>query len=380
MFLCTEGSCVNKSKESVHHKKSILIPVVASIASVVVIASPLVLFFVLKRKNKEKGRGSRSPGPPRITKKKKFTYAEIIEMTNNFEKIIGKGGFGMVYHGYVNGTEQDVVKVVSQDSTQGHKQFKAEVDLLLRVHHKNLVNLVGYCEKGNDLALVYEYMANGDLKEILSGKRNWKRDSFYLRWGTRLKIAVEAAQGLEYLNKGCTPPIVHRDVKTANILLDENFQAKMADFGLSRSFTNEGETHVSLVVAGTIGYLDQDFGIVLLEIITNLRVIDQTRETPYIAEWVGSMVTKGDIRNITDPSLNGDYHIDSVWKVFELAMTCVDVSPASRPTTSQVVIEVIECLRFENSRGETSGRNGMEINGSRDVTMSFGTKVNPLAR
>ncbi|CAN8321488.1 unnamed protein product [Cochlearia groenlandica] len=391
MLLCTEGSCVNKSGETAHRKKSIIVPVVASGASLVVIASALVLFFVLKKKNKEKGRTSRSSGPPRISKKKKFTYAEIIEMTNNFEKILGKGGFGMVYHGYVNGTEQVAVKVVSQASTQGHKQFKAEVDLLLRVHHKNLVSLVGYCEKGKDLALVYEFMANGDLKEILSGKRG----TSVLRWGTRLKIAVEAAQGLEYLHKGCTPPIVHRDVKTANILLDENFQAKIADFGLSRSFANEGETHVSTVVAGTLGYLDPEyyrtnwlteksdvysFGIVLLEIITNLPVIDQTRETPYIAPWVESMVTKGDIRNITDPSLNGDYHIDSAWKVVELAMTCVDDSLASRPTMSQVVIELNECLTYENSRGETSGRGGMETNGSRDVTMSFGTEVNPLAR
>ncbi|CAH8311649.1 unnamed protein product [Eruca vesicaria subsp. sativa] len=389
---CTERPCVNKPRETGHAKKSITVPVVASVASMVIIATALVTFFVLKRKkssnNREKGRTPRSE-PPRITKKKRFTYAEVTEMTNNFEKILGKGGFGMVYHGYLNGTEQVAVKVVSQGSVHGHKQFKAEVDLLLRVHHKNLVGLVGYCEKGKDLVLVYEYMSNGDLKELLSGKPH----TSVLRWGTRLKIAVDSAQGLEYLYKGCRPAIVHRDVKTANILLDENFQAKIADFGLSKSFPNDGESHVSTVVAGTLGYLDPEyyqtnwlteksdvysFGVVLLEIITNLPVIDQHRETPYIAEWVGVMVTKGDIKNIIDPRLKDDYHSDSVWKFVELAMACVDASSASRPTMSQVVIELIECLTLENSRGGRSC--DMESRGSREVTMTFGTEVNPAAR
>ncbi|VVB00535.1 unnamed protein product [Arabis nemorensis] len=387
-LLCKEGSCVNKPGESGHPKKSIIVPVVASAASMVVLVAALILFFVLKRKKSSKSK-EKSREAPRITKKKRFTYEEVTEMTNNFERILGKGGFGMVYHGYVNGTEPVAVKIVSQASVHGHKQFKAEVDLLLRVHHKNLVSLVGYCDKGKELALVYEYMAKGDLKEILSGKHG----SSVLRWGTRLKIALEAAQGLEYLHKGCRPPIVHRDVKTANILLDEHFQAKLADFGLSRSFSNEGESHVSTVVAGTLGYLDPEyyqtswlteksdvysFGVVLLEIITNQRVIDQSRERPYIAEWVELMITKGDIRNITDPSLKGDYHSDSVWKFVELAMTCVNALPSSRPTMSQVVIELIECLTFENSREGTS--HDMDSKGSREVTMTFGTDVNPMAR
>ncbi|KAL0864379.1 hypothetical protein Bca101_043497 [Brassica carinata] len=322
----------------------------------------------------------------------------LADMKSLFIMVLGKGGFGMVYHGYVNGTEQVAVKVVSQGSVHGQKQFKAEVDLLLRVHHKNLVGLVGYCEKGKDLVLVYEYMENGDLKELLSGKHH----SSVLRWETRLKIAVDAAQGLEYLYKGCRPPIVHRDVKAANILLDENFQAKIADFGLSKSFPNDGESHVSTVVAGTLGYLDPEystalktyvyyntnwlteksdvysFGVVLLEIITNMPVIDQQRETPYITEWVGLMVAKGDIEKIIDPRLKEDYHSDSAWKFVELAMACVNASSASRPTMSQVVIELIECLTLENSRGGTSC--DIESRASRKVTMTFGPEVNPTAR
>ncbi|AEE32390.1 Leucine-rich repeat protein kinase family protein [Arabidopsis thaliana] len=392
-LLCTKGPCGNKPGEGGHPKKSIIVPVVSSVALIAILIAALVLFLVLRKKNpsrsKENGRTSRSSEPPRITKKKKFTYVEVTEMTNNFRSVLGKGGFGMVYHGYVNGREQVAVKVLSHASKHGHKQFKAEVELLLRVHHKNLVSLVGYCEKGKELALVYEYMANGDLKEFFSGKRG----DDVLRWETRLQIAVEAAQGLEYLHKGCRPPIVHRDVKTANILLDEHFQAKLADFGLSRSFLNEGESHVSTVVAGTIGYLDPEyyrtnwlteksdvysFGVVLLEIITNQRVIERTREKPHIAEWVNLMITKGDIRKIVDPNLKGDYHSDSVWKFVELAMTCVNDSSATRPTMTQVVTELTECVTLENSRGGKS--QNMGSTSSSEVTMTFDTEVNPVAR
>ncbi|ESQ30275.1 hypothetical protein EUTSA_v10011248mg [Eutrema salsugineum] len=324
-LLCTTRSCVKKG----HTKKSIIVPVVASIASLAVLIGAFVLFIVLRKKKASKVEGPQTsymqasngrPSQPAImTKNRRFNYSEVVTMTNNFQRVLGKGGFGIVYHGFVNGTEQVAVKKLSHSSSQGYKQFKAEVELLLRIHHKNLVCLVGYCDEGQNLALIYEYMANGDLKEHISGTRN----RFILNWGTRLKIVIESAQGLEYLHNGCKPPMVHRDVKTTNILLNEHFEAKLADFGLSRSFPI-GETHVSTVVAGTPGYLDPEyyrtnwlteksdvysFGIVLLEIITNRSVIDQTREKPHIAEWVGLMLTKGDITSIMDPSLNGDYMI-----------------------------------------------------------------------
>ncbi|KAL0784923.1 hypothetical protein Bca101_001168 [Brassica carinata] len=213
------------------------------------------------------------------TNKRRFTYSEVINMTNNFQRVVGKGGFGVVYHGTLNGYEQVAVKVLSQSSTQGYKQFRAEVDLLMRVHHANLVNLVGYCSEGDHLALIYEFVPNGDLRQHLS--------------------AVEAALGLEYLHSGCIPPMIHRDVKTTNILLDEQFKAKLADFGLSRSFPVGGESHVSTKVAGTPGYLDPEyyrtsrlteksdvysFGIVLLETITNEPVIDQASAKTHITQ------------------------------------------------------------------------------------------------
>ncbi|ANM61083.1 Leucine-rich repeat protein kinase family protein [Arabidopsis thaliana] len=397
-LLCTDGLCVNKGDG--HKKKSIIAPVVASIASIAILIGALVLFFVLKKKTQSKGppaayvqasngRSRRSAEPAIVTKNKRFTYSEVMQMTNNFQRVLGKGGFGIVYHGLVNGTEQVAIKILSHSSSQGYKQFKAEVELLLRVHHKNLVGLVGYCDEGENLALIYEYMANGDLKEHMSGTRN----HFILNWGTRLKIVVESAQGLEYLHNGCKPLMVHRDIKTTNILLNEQFDAKLADFGLSRSFPIEGETHVSTAVAGTPGYLDPEyyrtnwlteksdvysFGVVLLEIITNQPVIDPRREKPHIAEWVGEVLTKGDIKNIMDPSLNGDYDSTSVWKAVELAMCCLNPSSARRPNMSQVVIELNECLTSENSRG--GAIRDMDSEGSIEVSLTFGTEVTPLAR
>jgi hypothetical protein len=400
-ILCTTGSCVKK-KEDGHKKKSVIVPVVASIASIAVLIGALVLFLILRKKRSPKvegpppsymqasdGRLPRSSEPAIVTKNRRFSYSQVVIMTNNFQRILGKGGFGMVYHGFVNGTEQVAVKILSHSSSQGYKQFKAEVELLLRVHHKNLVGLVGYCDEGDNLALIYEYMANGDLKEHMSGTRN----RFILNWGTRLKIVIESAQGLEYLHNGCKPPLVQRDVKTTNILLNEHFEAKLADVGLSRSFLIEGETHVSTVVAGTPGYLDPEyhrtnwlteksdvysFGILLLEIITNRHVIDQSREKPHIGEWVGVMLTKGDIQSIMDPSLNEDYDSGSVWKAVELARSCLNHSSARRPTMSQVVIELNECLASENARGGAS--RDMESKSSIEVSLTFGTEVSPNAR
>ncbi|CAF2086959.1 unnamed protein product [Brassica napus] len=322
-------------------------------------------------------------------KKKKFTYSEVTKMTNNFQTALGEGGFGIVYHGYLNGSEEVAVKVLSQSSSQGYKHFKAEVELLLRVHHINLVSLVGYCDERGHLALIYEYMSNVDLKHHLSGKH----DISVLKWSTRLRIALDAALGLEYLHIGCRPSMVHRDVKSTNILLDQQLTAKIADFGLSRSFQLGDESHISTVVAGTPGYLDPEyyrtgrlaemsdvysFGIVLLEILTNQRVIDQNREKPHITEWVAFVLNRGDIARIMDPSLRGDYDSTSVWKALELAMSCANPSSQRRPNMSQVISGLKECLTSENLM--RSKKQDVDSDSSLEMTINFDTNVFPSAR
>ncbi|CAN6931233.1 unnamed protein product [Brassica oleracea] len=372
--------------------KSPVAAIAASVAGVFALVVILAIFFVVRKKktktNAAPGPPTASPGIPKsetrssnpsiISKDRRITYSEVLKMTNNFERVLGKGGFGTVYHGNLDDA-QVAVKMLSHSSAQGYKEFKAEVELLLRVHHRHLVGLVGYCDDGDNLALIYEYMANGDLRENTSGKRGGN----VLTWENRMQIAVDSAQGLEYLHNGCRPPMVHRDVKTTNILLTERYGAKLADFGLSRSFPIDGECHVSTVVAGTPGYLDPEyyrtnwlseksdvysFGVVLLEIVTNQPVIDKTRERPHINEWVGFMLTKGDIRSIIDPKLMGDYDTNGAWKIVELAMACVNPSSNQRPKMAHVVMELNECVALEIARRQ--GSQEMYSNNSVDFSLS----------
>ncbi|KAL2332308.1 hypothetical protein Fmac_019889 [Flemingia macrophylla] len=164
-------------------------------------------------------------------KKQIYSYSDVLKITNNFNTIVGKGGFGTVYLGYIDDTPV-AVKMLSPSAVHGYQQLQAEVKLLMRVHHKNLTSLIGYCNEGTNKGLIYEYMANGNLQEHLSG--------------------------LEYLQNGCKPAMFHRDIKSTNILLNEHFQAKLSDFGLSKIMPTEGGTHVSTVIAGTPGYLDPE--------------------------------------------------------------------------------------------------------------------------
>ncbi|VAI04622.1 unnamed protein product [Triticum turgidum subsp. durum] len=175
----------------------------------------------------------------------------------------------------------------SETSSQGNTEFLAEAQHLARVHHKNLVSLIGYCKDKKHLSLIYEYMDEGNLEDRLRGQEP-------LNWLQRLKIALDSAHGLEYLHKSCSPPLIHRDVKTGNILLTTNLQAKLSDFGLTRAFSNEMVTHMTTRPAGTLGYLDPEyyatshlseksdvysFGVVLLVLITGQRAIITISDT-----------------------------------------------------------------------------------------------------
>ncbi|WOK91454.1 hypothetical protein Cni_G00145 [Canna indica] len=262
-----------------------------------------------------------------------FTYKELEKITNNFKRVLGKGGFGTVFHGSLEDGTQVAVKTLSQSSSQGTKEFLAEVQHLIRIHHKNLVSLVGYCMEGDYLALVYEYMSQGTLQDHITGKTH----SFCaLNWGKRLQIAIEAAQGLEYLHKGCKPPLVHRDVKTGNILLSEMLEAKIADFGLSKAMHHD-VTNIPTAVVGTPGYLDPEyystfqmseksdvysFGVVLLELITAERPILTSAQNAHIVQQVRQRLIKGNIEDVVDPKLQRDYDVNSIWKAADVAFKC----------------------------------------------------------
>ncbi|TYK03863.1 putative LRR receptor-like protein kinase [Cucumis melo var. makuwa] len=346
--LCTLESCTKMTPEQKKSNNNFIIPVVATVggllAFLIIVA---FIYWIIKSNKKQQGKGVALPVDPGSfleKRRQQFTNAEVVLMTNNFERILGKGGFGMVYYGVLDDS-QVAVKMISPSAVQGYHQLKtispfSQVTILMRVHHRNLTNLVGYMNDEGHLGLIYEYMAKGNLAEHLSDK-----SSSILSWEVRLRIAIDAAQGLEYLHHGY--------------------------FGLSKTYPTDDKSYMSTVIVGTPGYLDPEyytsnrlteksdvygFGVSLMEIISCRPVILNTpdRETNYIVKWVHAMVSQGDIKNIVDPRIKGAYDSNSVWKAVELALACVSVDSNQRPTMNQVVIELKDCLSMELSQRSES--------------------------
>ncbi|XP_031488628.1 probable LRR receptor-like serine/threonine-protein kinase PAM74 [Nymphaea colorata] len=292
--------------------------------------------------------------------KHEFSHAEIVEITNNFETVIGEGGSGNVYHGRLNNGPEVAVKVLKDSLERGTKEFVAEVKLLMTVHHKCLVSFIGYCEEDGKLILLYEYMSGGNLRQLLSGRGS---TSVFLTWETRLQMALSVATGLDYLHSGCYPAIIHRDVKTTNILLNGKMEAKVADFGLSKFGHKDDVTTLPTVVAGTPGYIDPEyystnmvtkksdvysFGVVLFELITGYPpLFNVSRERFHIVQWATSRLTQGDIDGVADPRLRGQYEVNSMWKVADIAMSCTAPSSKMRPRMSDVVNQLKEAIEAE---------------------------------
>ncbi|VAI61996.1 unnamed protein product [Triticum turgidum subsp. durum] len=284
---------------------------------------------------------------------RRFTYVELKFITKDFQSIIGKGGFGTVYHGILENGDEVAVKVLMETSIAESTDFLPEVQTLSKVHHKNLVTLAGYCQNKKCLALVYDFMSRGNLQQILRGGHDYT-----LNWEQRLYIALDAAQGLEYLHESCTPSVVHRDVKTPNILLDKNLVGIISDFGLSRAF-NDAHTHISTVAAGTLGYLDPEyhatfqltvktdvysFGIVLLEIITGQPPVLVNPQTIHLPNWIRQKIATGSIHDVVDKRLLDQYDASSLQSVVDLAMMCVENATIDRPTMTEVVSRLKACL------------------------------------
>eukprot|EP00253_Pinus_taeda_P031601 PITA_31601 len=306
---------------------------------------------------------------PNATKSRAFTLDEMRAATQSFSEEIGRGGFGSVFFGKLPQGKLIAVKVLSQLSGQGIQEFLNEVDLLSIINHRNLVSLLGYCNETDEVMLVYEHMSGGTLRDHLYGPRAENSD---LNWKRRLNIALDAAQGLEYLHVGCNPKIIHRDVKTANILLDTNLNGKLADFGLSKMIIDGEATHVTTVVKGTFGYLDPEyfntrmlteksdvysFGVVLLEILSGRAPIDTNlpEEEINIVRWVTPHLQEtdengGKIIDVIDKRLCGGYDMKSVSNVAKIAMRCLQALPSRRPTVSEVVAELKEAIKVEEDK------------------------------
>ncbi|KAI3524605.1 hypothetical protein L1887_03264 [Cichorium endivia] len=295
-----------------------------------------------------------SPGMSLGFSKSTFTYEELARATDGFSEanLLGQGGFGYVHRGILPNGKEVAVKQLKTGSGQGEREFQAEVEIISRVHHKHLVSLVGYCISGAQRLLVYEFVPNNTMEFHLHGKNRP-----VMEFPTRLRIALGAAKGLAYLHEDCHPKIIHRDIKAANILLDFNFEAKVADFGLAK-ITSDVATHVSTRVMGTFGYLAPEyaasgklsdksdvfsFGVMLLELITGRRPVDsaQTFMDDSLVDWARPLLTRamddGNFDNIADPRLQKDYNHSEMARMVSCAAACVRHSARRRPRMSQVV-------------------------------------------
>ncbi|CAI9298473.1 unnamed protein product [Lactuca saligna] len=295
-----------------------------------------------------------TPGMSLGFSKSTFTYEELAMATEGFSEanLLGQGGFGYVHKGVLPNGKEVAVKSLKAGSGQGEREFQAEVEIISRVHHKHLVSLVGYCISGDQRMLVYEFVPNNTMEYHLHGKNRPVMD-----FSTRLRIALGAAKGLAYLHEDCHPKIIHRDIKAANILLEFNFEAKVADFGLAK-ITSDVATHVSTRVMGTFGYLAPEYaasgklteksdvfsyGVMLLELITGRRPVDtaQTFMDDSLVDWARPLLTRaledGNFDSIVDQRLPKDYNHSEMARMVSCAAVCVRHSARRRPKMSQVV-------------------------------------------
>ncbi|KAA8527482.1 hypothetical protein F0562_034803 [Nyssa sinensis] len=284
-----------------------------------------------------------------------FTFRELAAATRNFrpECLLGEGGFGRVYKGRLESTGQVVaVKQLDRDGLQGNREFLVEVLMLSLLHHPNLVNLIGYCADGDQRLLVYEFMPLGSLEDHL---HDLPPDKEPLDWNTRMKIAAGAAKGLEYLHDRANPPVIYRDLKSSNILLDDGYHPKLSDFGLAKLGPVGDKTHVSTRVMGTYGYcapeyamtgqltLKSDvysFGVVFLELITGRKAIDNTRAPGEhnLVAWARPLFKdRRKFPKMADPLLQGHYPMRGLYQALAVAAMCLQEQAATRPLIGDVV-------------------------------------------
>ncbi|XP_044503355.1 probable receptor-like protein kinase At2g42960 [Mangifera indica] len=314
-----------------------------------------------------------------------FTLRDLQLATNRFaaENVLGEGGYGVVYQArLINGTEVAVKKLLN-NLGQAEKEFRVEVETIGHVRHKNLVRLLGYCIEGVHRMLVYEYVNNGNLEQWLHGAM---RQHGALTWEARMKVILGTAKALAYLHEAIEPKVVHRDIKSSNILIDSEFNAKVSDFGLAK-LLDSGESHITTRVMGTFGYVAPEyantgllneksdiysFGVLLLEAVTGRDPVDYGRPANEVnlVEWLKMMVGTRRAEEVVDPSLEVKPTARPLKRVLLVALRCVDPDADKRPKMSQVVrmLEADEYPFREDRRNRKSRTASMEIESMKEPT------------
>lgn len=373
-----------------HHSQLTAITSVGIGITVISFMLLLVLVFLIRRKSKElddseggfktfrapSGRSGRKTQDGPSPMFREFGYKETRKATNNFSTIIGQGGFGTVYKAEFSDGLIAAVKQMNKVSEQAEDEFCREIELLARLHHRHLVALRGFCIQKQERFLMYEYMQNGSLKDHLHTPGRAP-----LCWQTRIQIAIDVANALEYLHFYCDPPLCHRDIKSSNILLDENFVAKVADFGLAYA-AKDGSIcfePINTEVRGTPGYMDPEYvvtqelteksdvysyGVVLLELVTGRRVIQDNRN---LVEWAQVFLTsESKLSQLVDPTIGEFFDYDQLQTVVTIIKWCTHSEARGRPSIKQVLrllyessdplhsgfIHAIQDEEFEGTQGK----------------------------
>ncbi|KAM7474890.1 hypothetical protein LguiB_022133 [Lonicera macranthoides] len=381
----------NTAKENHHPYRLSLVPIIGLAVAAMAIIMLVFVIFLIHRKSGEledsdtidKISSKTFSQPTRKFQEgasymfRKFSYRETKKATDNFSTIIGQGGFGTVYKAkFSDGLV--AVKRMNRVSEQAEDEFCREIELLARLHHRHLVALRGFCIERHERFLMYDYMVNGSLKDHLHTPGRTP-----LSWRTRIQISIDVANALEYLHFYCDPPLCHRDIKSSNILLDENFVAKVADFGLAHASTDGSICFepVNTDIRGTPGYMDPEYittqelteksdvysyGVVLLELITGRRAIHENRN---LVEWSQEFTTsESRLPELVDPSIGDSFDLDQLQTLVTIVRWCTQREGRSRPSIKQVLrllyecadpmhggfVEAVEDEEYEEGRGRTN--------------------------
>ncbi|KAE9611947.1 hypothetical protein Lal_00048913 [Lupinus albus] len=300
-----------------------------------------------------------------------FTYKELEVATDGFNEanVIGNGGFGLMYRGVLKDGTLAAIKLLIREGKHGERAFRTEVDLLSRLHSPYLVELLGYCADQNHRLLIFEYMPNGTLHHYLHSSKNQTQP---LDWWARMRIALDCARALELLHEHAVSPVIHRDFKSNNVLLDHNFRAKVSDFGLAKMGSEKMNGQVSTRVLGTTGYLAPEYastgklttksdvysyGVVLLELLTGRVPVDIKRapgEHVLVSWAIPRLTNREKVVEMVDPALRGQYSKKDLIQIAAIAAMCIQPEADYRPLMTDVVQSLIPLVRNPSSLRSSS--------------------------